>query len=430
MTRFTGFSHAAVLLTWGFTACLLTLVNIYLGRYIHIPPFGTVAGHALALVYLAAILMALLCTARAASRMPVSTGFLLTAGGALALPILLQILSNIAKLPPTLDILAAFLPFEAQIVVSNLLAPLGMTLLGAGIGRIIKHPNTLLAGAGASIFFDIVVVTMGTVAQLMRSGSNVIAAVSVGGGGTVAAGTHAAGVHAPAAALPPPVSGVTIGPADVLFMALFLSAVYHLKLSNRTTFWWMFGLLFTALVIVETTGLPIPALAPMGIAVLVANLRHGAFTQQEKRDLRIGSAFAVFCAILMIGGAKVLIHPAKPSGDSPNKGMIGFRIGYAPTGAFAVLEVVPGSRADAAGLRPGDAVRAVNGKPIDTILKGEFDDILKNARRDGITLTVKSGDQPKPRDIVFPSLSPASSSPSPGSLHSPVPSPAPSAAGK
>jgi hypothetical protein len=399
----TGLENAAGLLSWATLACILTLLNVFLGRFVPIPPFGTFAGHLMALLYLAALLLALLHTARAASRLPVSTAFLLIAGTILSLPTLLQILTNVFKLPVTLDILAVFLPFPVQIVVSNLLAPIGMTLLGAGIGRIIKHPNTLLAGAGVAIFFDIVVVTMGTVAQLLKHDAQLIAAVSVGAGG----GAPRQAPGAPPVTLPPPVSSVTIGPADVLFLALFLSAVWHLRLSNRATFAWMYLLLFAALLLVETTGLPIPALAPMGAAVLIANLRHAAFTEREKKDLKIGAAFAVFCAVLMVIGARLTIKPSpKPVGGQP----IGFRIGRASqTGVFAILEVVPGSRAEAGGLRPGDAVLKLNGRPIADIGREEYARMLQQAGTRGVTLTIKSGDQPAPRDIVFP----ASSSPLP-----------------
>ncbi len=75
----------------------------------------------------------------------------------------------------------------------------------------------------------------------------------------------------------------------------------------------MFGLLGLALLVVQVTSLPIPALAPMGIAVLIANASHAAFTKQEKRDLKIGAAFAVFCATLMVIGARTFLAPPPAS---------------------------------------------------------------------------------------------------------------------
>jgi hypothetical protein len=66
---------------------------------------------------------------------------------------------------------------------------------------------------------------------------------------------------------------------------------------------------------VELRGLPIPALAPMGVAVLLANARHGAFTRKEKRDLAIGATFAVFLAALLVAGARGVL-----GGNKSDKG--------------------------------------------------------------------------------------------------------------
>jgi len=79
----------------------------------------------------------------------------------------------------------------------------------------------------------------------------------------------------------------------------------------------MFGLLALALVFVELRGLPIPALAPMGVAVLLANLRHAAFTRQEKRDLAIGATFAVFLAGLLVAGARGVLGDGKTGEGRP-----------------------------------------------------------------------------------------------------------------
>ena len=391
MVKQTGWENAAALLSWAIIACLLTLLNTFVGAFVRLPPFPSLAGHLLAVIYLAALLLSLMNTARAAVRLPVSTPFLLLAGMVLSLPTLLQILSSVAHLPTTLDILAAFLPFKVQLAVSNLLAPIGMTLLGAGIGRIIKHPNTLLAGAGVAIFFDIVVVTMGTVAQLLKNNASAIAAVSVGAGGGTA---HSSAGGGPALNLPPPVCGVTIGPADVLFIALFLSAVWHLRLSNRATFAWMFLLLFAALVLVETTSLPIPALAPMGVAVLIANIRHAAFTQREKRDLAIGAAFAVFCAGLMVVGARRFIQPSPP--------MYGFTLSrLGGNGPLLIQELTRESLAQKAGLLPGDVITAVNGIPTRGMAEEKFIELRDQSwKKGGLRLTVERPHLP-PRDYVL-----------------------------
>jgi len=73
-------------------------------------------------------------------------------------------------------------PLWLAATANGLFLPAAAALAGAAIGRVIRHPNTLLAGAGFAVFFDIVVVTMGTVAVLLQKSPHVIASASVGGG--------------------------------------------------------------------------------------------------------------------------------------------------------------------------------------------------------------------------------------------------------
>jgi hypothetical protein len=371
------------LFLWAVAACLLTLINRFAGHFVPIPLFGTLAAQLVAIPYLLLLLLTLLKMGRAAARLPFSAPFLLIAGVLLAAPVgVTLLLQNMKIFPPTWLFLTA----------NNLFLPLAAALVGAGVGRVIKHPNTLLAAAGFSIFFDIVVVTMGTVAVLMKSNSNIIAAVSVGAGSL----PTTAGPAAVALKQYDPISAVTIGPADVLFVALFLSAIYQLKLSRRTTFIWMFILLGIALLVVQITSLPIPALAPMGIAVLIANLSHAAFTAQEKRDLKIGAAFAVFCATLIVFGARTFLAPP------PAPPRLGFAMGrlQGPQGQLGPL-VITGinkeSPAAKAGLKPGDTILAINGSPAtDDQLEASKAELLK---RKGMTLTIQRPGEPKSRLI-------------------------------
>ena len=379
---------------WAIVACLLTLVNRFAGWFVPIPPFGTVMGHLLALAYLAAILFTLLQLTYHAARLPLRSGPLIALGVALALPMATVLLLQYYHLPS---------PLSLELTANNLFLPIAAALAGAGIGRIIKHPNTLIAGAGFATFFDFVVVTIGPVAQLMKSKSNIIAAVSLGAGTQVA--TNVPNLPAwmrghPAAE---PITGVTIGPADVLFLALFQAAVYQLRLSSRATFWWMFGLLMLALALVDVTSLRVPALVPMGVAVLIANARHAAFTKTEKRDLVIGAVFAVFCAGIIVYVAQRTI----PQGQSP--GRVGFTIGPVKPGEFYVgpvgdeKDVAKGSLGEAAGIIGGDQVLRVNGAPTGVLFGNNslyplLDDIPKN----GLVLRVRLRDTSTVTDVFLP----------------------------
>lgn len=375
------------MITWALVACLLTIFNQFVGVFfpavVKAPPL---IGHLLALPYLGALLYALLRIAQAAVHLPVSTGFRVFVGVLLAFPSLSALIGALTPYKIAFILFDSSLPMLLKPVVYNLLGPVGLALLGSAIGRIIKHPNTLLAASGFSVFFDIVVVTMGTVAQLMKSGSNLIATVSVGAGAPAA----------PAGAvnlMPPPLSGVTIGPADVLFVALFLSSVVMLKLEERATFRWMFLLLMAALAVVETTALPVPALVPMGIAVLIANARHAAFTRDEKYALIYGTGFAMVCAVGIILASRSLFAPP-PS--------LGFDLGrLGPRGPIIITNVQEASPAARGGLLKNDILLEVNNIPVSTLSDEEFEEARKKARQSGIALLIRRRGEGKPRTITL-----------------------------
>ena len=275
---------------WSLVAFLVGVINQSArGAFPFLPAPETASGTALGIAYLAVLLAALLFAARSAARLPHSTPFLLVAGLLFAAPLAFVI--GLARL-------GGHAPWPLALAANNLFLPIAAALAGAGIGRVIRHPNTLIAAAGFGVFFDIVQVTAGTVAVMLQNNSKFVAAVSVGGG--VAAAPSAPGVPPP----PPPLSGVTIGPADVLFVAVFLSGIGLLRLSERATLGWMFALLLAALAYVEITGAPVPALAPMGLAVILANARHARFTRQEKFALVYGTGFALVLAVLLVAGAR------------------------------------------------------------------------------------------------------------------------------
>ncbi|MBC8141838.1 MAG: hypothetical protein H7Y38_10410, partial [Armatimonadetes bacterium] len=377
---------ALELATFALLACLLTFVNRFLGRFVPLDDLPKIGEHLLASVYFAGLLYALMRMTRAAALLTVSAPTLLIMGLALAAPMGAVLFSERAQIAA---------PAWLILTAGNLFLPVGVALIGTAVGRIIRHPNTLLAAAGFAIFFDIVVVTMGTVAVLTQTGSQLISAVSVGAGVALPQSSEKTWAI---------ITGVTIGPADVLFLSVFFASIYLLRLEGAATFRWVFGLLLLALLEVEWVGLPVPALAPMGIAVLVANAKHARFTAQEKRDLKIGAVFAAVCAGIIVYQARAygLREAARQLAEQKR------RIGWediAPVGAakiYVIMQILPDSRAQKAGLRAGDVVKTINGvPPADLAKEGKLPDVLKNAAQTGVTLSIKSGDQPKARDVVF-----------------------------
>lgn len=369
-----------------------------MGYWVPLNKMNPVLQHLLALPYLAALLYALLCIARAAVRLPVSLFFRITVGVLLAFPSLFALAATLTPYKQFFALLDSSLPIVLKPVVYNLLGPIGLSLLGSAIGRVLKHPNTLLVASAFAIFFDIVVVTMGTVAQLMNSGSNLIASVSVGAGAS-ASGSQAALASIRLPQPPPPLSGVTIGPADVLFIAVFLSSVALLKLAERGTFRWMFVLLMIALAIAETSFLPswlpgVPALVPMGIAVLVANRRFAAFTRDEKYAIVYGTGFALLCAAGIIFGSRSLF--AAPPRLGMQLSLAGRR------GPVFLSEVAAGSAADKAGLKKGDILLVLDGTAAPLLSEDQLTEAAKKATsKEGVVARIWRRGEANPRQVTL-----------------------------
>ena len=402
------------LLLWAMLAYILSLFNLLWGNFLPLPPFGSFFRNTFCVLYLGGLLLVLMQTARQAASMVLGAvsdpspprararfASLLIIGFLLSLPTLLTVIGGVLKSTNPLVVflprLIRSLPEFAQMVLTIFAASAGLSLLGACVGRVFKHPNTLLAGAGFACFFDIVVVTMGTVAQVMKQNSGSLIATASIGAGSQGAPPPFPGMVSHGPAIVPPLCSVTIGPADVLFLALFLGAVIELRLGKRATFAWMFGLLWAALILVQTTGLPIPALAPMGIAVLIANVRYAAFAREEKFALLYGGVFALICAGFIIWGSQKLIKP-----DPPKFGFVYGSIARDGGGPSVVQGVVRGSAADKGGLRPGDILLTVNGKPVPGLSREAWEAERGRARETGkLILTVKSMNEKKPKTVIL-----------------------------
>lgn len=369
-------------------AFALAWLNRNLGDYVPLPVPRTAASHAISLVYLAAMLWTLICAARAAAHVRASATFLLASGVLFALPMVVVLAVGGSAVPGWLETGA-----------SNLFGPIGAVLVGAAIGRIINHPNTLLAAAGFAAFFDLVVVTLGPVAKLMEANSPLIQAVSVGAGAT--------GMRAGFGKMVPFVSSVTIGPADVLFLAVFLGSVVllgrtppFLLPTEARTRRWMFGLLFAALVLVEFGVRAVPALAPMGLAVIAANIRHGAFTAREKRDLWIGGAFALACAVLIVlVGPRIAARNRPAPGRGPIYGFVITRI--PPAGELVVNGVAPESPAFRAGLQPGDVIESIEGTRTTRITDRALGARIRDRDRLELAVRIRRLGAEQPIDLVL-----------------------------
>lgn len=370
-------------------AFFLSLMNRFVGVYVPLPTLRTLPAHLLSVTYLGIMLWALILLARSTARLTVSTVFLLVAGLLMSVPMfrVLWALDHREVVKPLLELSA-----------NNFFGVVGAVLAGTAVGRIIKHPNTLLAAAGFAAFFDVVVVTMGPVRALLETQSSIINAVSVGAGSASAAPLMGGkGIQL--------LSAVTIGPADVLFLAVFLSSVVTLSRNEKfklptesLTVRWLFITLFTALVSVQFGLKAVPALAPMGAAVLIANYRFAAFTKQERRDLIIGGAFALLCAVGMVIQGQRILAQGKPKSSGPVYGFILIR---AKIGNELVVNgVISNSPAARAGLAPGDVIETLNGVRTGAITNETVKSMLTATQRSGeVDLLVRRIGNAKP--ILF-----------------------------
>lgn len=137
--------------------------------------------------------------------------------------------------------------------------------LGYIISFIIREPNIIIPVALFAAIADLWGVTSGPVSQVIEKQPEILDSVAV---------------HMPA-----PVSGFSpalIGMGDFLFLALFFTVIYRFSLNIKGTFWLAYALLTITVLIVLVVDIAVPALVPMGIAIICANYRYIKLDRQEK----------------------------------------------------------------------------------------------------------------------------------------------------
>jgi len=154
----------------------------------------------------------------------------------------------------------------------SLLLTLGLTFFGILLALIIREPNVLLPIALIAMPIDYVgaMTSLGFTQAMVQHAPQFVNAVSVA---VPSMGTSRGGIGVHPLAF--------IGPGDALFIACFFAAVQRLGLNERGTFWWIYGLLTLAMLVVLIQGFPIAALVPMGLAVVIANFRSFHYQRSE-----------------------------------------------------------------------------------------------------------------------------------------------------
>ncbi|MDO8683547.1 MAG: hypothetical protein Q7N50_08705 [Armatimonadota bacterium] len=162
--------------------------------------------------------------------------------------------------------------------------------LGYLVSFILREKNIILPIAAFSAFIDVWTVTWGPTKQMVTMAPQIVEAVSApilvpGGGGKVVG---------------------FIGPADLVFLALFFGAIYKLKMEPARTFWYVLPFLSLAMLAVTMTDYftGLPALVPMAFGVVIANFRHFKLSKQE------GWSVAIMSIMLSLALAAHLLHRA------------------------------------------------------------------------------------------------------------------------
>lgn len=168
-----------------------------------------------------------------------------------------------------------FLLMKARITIPILLGlvlafkDLSLMLFAASMGYtisfIVREPNIIMPIALFAGLVDYWGVTAGPLSAILASRPEVLDAVSV---------------HMPVPVINAP--GTIIGMGDFVFFALFFAVMYRFSLNVKGAFWLGYGLLTLTMFVVMALNIAIPALAPMGVAVIAANVGVVKLRREEK----------------------------------------------------------------------------------------------------------------------------------------------------
>lgn len=166
---------------------------------------------------------------------------------------------------------------------ANLFLTFSAVFLGYLVASILHSPSILLPVAIVAGLVDIWGVYFGTTFMVQHAHPQVVTAVSA----AVPAGKAVTGPL------------LTIGFGDFVFLGLFLTCIERFRMNTRTTLVMLYILLTLALTFVLLTGISVPALAPMAVAVVLANINKFKLKREEW--------FAILYVMLFIGVVVALI---------------------------------------------------------------------------------------------------------------------------
>lgn len=146
----------------------------------------------------------------------------------------------------------------------NLLLMLVAVSFGYTVSFIVREPSMLLPVAVFAGLVDFWNVMFGPLGRLVEQSPEVVAAFAV--------------------QVPIPVVGVPatmVGMGDFVFFALYLGVLHRFSLNVKGAFWLAYALMTLSVLVVMKWSLALPALVPLGIGVLVPNVRDMRLSRQE-----------------------------------------------------------------------------------------------------------------------------------------------------
>lgn len=177
---------------------------------------------------------------------------------------------------------------------------LGAAVLGGGlVAKLIKAPNMLGPICGVIAMIDIWgVLFAGPVSQMLEKAPEVAkkAMPSLPGAGTLSKGAEYA------------IQPLSIGVGDYLFLGLLFAALHLNGMNWRGARNLVIPFIFVVLMIVVFTGLHMPGLLPIGLAIALPNWKYFQFTRDEKFAL----LWAGLLVLVLSAVAYVAVQRALP----------------------------------------------------------------------------------------------------------------------
>lgn len=196
--------------------------------------------------------------------------------------------------------------------------------LGALLTSLLREKNILVPVAIFLAVWDafLVLTPVGPTSQFLKNAPQVLNTI---------------GMSIPIAASEPTTGraavGAYVGPADLVFLGTFFVALFRFEMRTKETLRWMIPALVAYLVVVLVFGLPLPALVPIGLVVMLVNWREFKLSKDEKLSTLVVAAIGI--GLVAWGATRPRpTPPAEPSTVAPaqERGVPGVKPSPEPSG--------------------------------------------------------------------------------------------------